>query len=150
MTTFVQHKKASREYQILETLEAGVELFGHEVKAIKSKLGSLEGGRVVVRGGEAFLVGATIPAYQQANTPDTYDPERPRRLLVKDKEMQELFRAEEQKGLTAIPLSLYNSGRLVKLAVGIVRGKKKHDKREDIKKRDTQRDIARELKHRQR
>lgn len=148
MGTFIEYKKAKRDFEILETIEAGIELFGFEVKSIKQKLGSLEGARVVVRGGETLLVGASIPPYQPANTPEEYDPERPRRLLVHDKEMRKLIESEEQPGLTVIPISLYNSRRMVKLAVGIARGKKKQDKRESIKKRDTKIDIEREFKHR--
>lgn len=148
MGTFIEYKKAKRDFEILETIEAGIELFGFEVKSIKQKLGSLEGARVVVRGGEALLVGASIPPYQPANTPEEYDPERPRRLLIHDREMQKLAETEEQPGLTVIPISLYNSRRMIKLAVGIARGKKKQDKRESIKKRDTKIDIEREFKHR--
>ena len=101
---------------------------------------------MIVRGGEALLVGATIPPYQANNAPDEYDPERPRRLLLSKKQMLEVEGAEESNGLTAIPLSWYNKGRLVKLSVGIARGKKKADKREKIKSRDTLRDIARAFK----
>lgn len=148
MTTFVSHKKARFNFDILEELEAGIELSGLEVKSIKKGQGSLIGAHVVVRGGEAFLVGATIPPYQINNTPKDYEPDRPRKLLLNKKELAHLAQTEEAKGLTAIPLSLYNKGRYIKLSIGVARGKKKHDKREDIKKRDTERDIARDLKHR--
>lgn len=148
MGIYVEYKKAKRDFEILETIEAGIELFGFEVKSIKNGNGSLEGARVVVRGGEALLVGATIPPYQPNNTSEEYDPERVRRLLIHDKEMKQLVELESQKGLTSIPISLYNKGRVIKLAVGIARGKKKQDKRESIKKRDTNIDIEREFKHR--
>lgn len=143
----VENKKARFDFEILEELEAGAELFGFEVKALKQKLGSLAGARVLVRGGEALLVGASIPAYQPKNTPENYDPERPRRLLLHKKEMAQIVEAEESAGLTAIPIAWYNKGRLVKLSVGIARGKKQADKREKIKERDAARDVQREFKY---
>lgn len=146
MGTLVKNKKAYFDFEILEEIEAGVELLGSEVKSLKGSQGSLVGARVVVRGGEALLVGATIPPYQMNNVPDDYDPERPRRLLISKKQMLQIEDAEESNGLTTIPLSWYNKGRLVKLSVGIARGKKQADKREKIKSRDTLRDIARAFK----
>jgi SsrA-binding protein len=146
MGTLVKNKKAYFDFEILEEIEAGAELLGSEVKSLKGSQGSLVGARVVVRGGEALLVGATIPPYQMNNVPDDYDPERPRRLLISKKQMLQIEDAEESNGLTAIPLSWYNKGRLVKLSVGIARGKKQADKREKIKSRDTLRDIARAFK----
>jgi len=146
MGTLVKNKKAYFDFEILEEIEAGAELLGSEVKSLKNSQGSLVGARVVVRGGEALLVGATIPPYQMNNVPENYDPERPRRLLISKKQMLQIEDAEESNGLTAIPLSWYNKGRLVKLSVGIARGKKQADKREKIKSRDTLRDIARAFK----
>jgi SsrA-binding protein len=102
---------------------------------------------VVVRGKDAFLVGATIPPYQPNNTPKEYDPGRTRRLLLTKKELTELSNQESKKGLTIIPISVYSTGRNLKLEIGIVRGKKKFDKREDIKKKDTKRDVEREAKY---
>ncbi|MBL1434232.1 SsrA-binding protein SmpB [Candidatus Wolfebacteria bacterium] len=150
MATLVKNKKAHFDFEILEEIEAGVELLGTEVKALKSNLGSLVGARVVVRGGEALLIGATIPSYQPNNTPENYDPERTRRLLLSKKQVLEVQSAEESDGLTTIPLSWYNKGRLVKLSIGIGRGKKKADKRQKIKARDIARDIGRALKARTR
>lgn len=142
----LEHGKARFNYEILETFEAGLELFGFEVKALRNHQGSLLGAYVVVRGGEAFLVGATIPPYQPHNTPKEYDPTRARRLLLSKKELAGLSSTESQKGLTLIPLSVYNSGRMLKLSVGVARGKKKFDKRETIKKREIEREISRILK----
>ena len=116
------------------------------MKALRAKLGSLDGARVVVRGGEAFIVGMTIPAYQVANTPGTYDPERTRRLLLAKKEINLLAVEEAKKGLTIIPLEVYSTGRLVKARIAIVRGKGKSDRREDLKKRDALRETSRILK----
>ena len=146
--TLVEYKKALLKFAPLESFAAGLELFGTEVKSLRNKLGSLDGARVVVRGGEAFIVGMTIPAYQVANTAKGYDPERARRLLLKKKEVAELFAAEAKKGLTIIPLEVYTAGRFVKARIAIVRGKGKSDKREDLKKRDALREASRVLKNR--
>ncbi len=142
----LEYKKARLRYAVLETYQAGLELEGTEVKALRNKLGSLDGSRVVVRDGEAWLVGATIPPYQVANAKKEFDPERSRRLLLGKKELHDLFAAEAKKGLTIVPLEVYTSGRNIKVRIAIVRGKGKGDKREDIKKRDAQRDVARTLK----
>lgn len=144
---FIENKKARLEYEFLGTFEAGAELFGHEVKAIKKGMGNLEGARIMVRGGEAFLAGATISAYQQKNTPESYDPERTRRLLLNKKEIVELAGAEGQKGLTIVPIKWYNSKRKLKLEITVARHKKKYDKRQTLKERDTKRQIERTLKN---
>jgi SsrA-binding protein len=107
----------------------------------------LAGARVLVRGGEAFLVGATVPAYQQKNAPESYDPERTRRLLLSKKEIAELASAEGQKRLTMVPLMVYNKNRRLKLQVAVARHKNKRDKREDLKGRDAAREIRRTLKN---
>ncbi len=142
----VEYKKALLKFAPIETFSAGVELLGTEVKALRARLGSLDGARVVVRGGEAFIVGMTIPAYQVANAPKTYDPERTRRLLLAKKEINLLATEEAKKGLTIIPLEVYSTGRLVKARIAIVRGKGKSDRREDLKKRDALRETSRILK----
>jgi len=139
-------RKAYFDYEILETFEAGIELFGFEVKSIRKGQAHLEGARVIIRGGEAFLVGATVPPYQSANTPAGYEPDRTRRLLLHKKEIGYLAGKEHEKGLTIVPIKFYNKGPNVKLAFGVARGKRKYDKREAIKKRETQRTISRELK----
>jgi SsrA-binding protein len=143
----IQNKKAYFNYEILEKYEAGIELLGLEVKSLKKSQGSLEGSHVTVRGGEVFVTNMQIPPYQPANTPGDYDPLRNRRLLLTKKEIGALAGAENQKGLTIVPLSVYNKGRKLKLEIAIVRGKKKYDKRETIKKRDTEREIRREIKN---
>ena len=144
--SLIEHKKARLNYEILNEFEAGLELLGHEVKALRQKLGKLEGSHVVVRGGEAYLVGAHIPPYQPKNTPPEYDPDRSRRLLLNKKELAELVGIEGQKGLTIVPLRVYNKGRNLKLAIGIARGRKQYDKRQVLKKRDTEREMRRTLK----
>ncbi len=146
--TLVEYKKAFLRFAPVETFAAGIELTGGEVKALRQKLGSLDGARVVVRGGEAFIVGLTIPPYQAANTQKGYDSERPRRLLLTKKELAHLAAEESKKGLTIVPFELYTAGRLVKAKIAIVRGKGKADRREDLKKRDASRETARVLKNR--
>jgi SsrA-binding protein len=142
----IENKKVRLRFSLLETFSAGLELSGGEVKALRAKLGSLEGSRIVVRGGEAYLVGATIPPYQVANTPKGYEPEKTRRLLLNKKEIAELASAETKKGLTVVPIEVYNAGRLLKLRLAIVKGKGKADRREDLKKADALRDVEREIR----
>ncbi len=142
----IENKRARFDFQLLKEFEAGIELLGTEVKALRGKRGNLAGAHVLVRGGEAFLVGASIPAYQAANVPETYNPERVRRLLLTKKELAELAGADTQQGLTLVPLSLYNKNRKLKLGFALARGKKKRDKRETIKERETKRSIERQMK----
>jgi len=144
----ITNKKARFDFEILKTFEAGLELLGLEVKSLRAGKASLVGSRVVVRGGEAFLVGATISPWQEGNTPESYDPERSRRLLLKKDEVAEILGAESQKGLTVVPLLVYNKGRNLKLEVAIARGKKKADKRETIKARDEKKNMERLMKRR--
>lgn len=146
--TLLEYKKAFLKYAPIESFAAGLELTGQEVKSLRNKLGSMDGSRVVVRGGEAFIVGMTIPAYQVANAPKSYDPERARRLLLTKKEIAYLYAAESKKGLTIIPIEVYTSKRLIKARIAIVRGKRKEDRREDLKKRDALRETGRILKNR--
>ena len=146
MKAYIQNKKAYFDFEHIEKFEAGISLFGHEVKSIKGGRGSLVGSYIIIRGSEAFLVGADITAYQQKNTPKDYDSKRPRKLLLHAKEIVKLAGFEHEKGLTIIPLSLYNKGGKIKVEIAIARGKKLHDKRETIKKRESKRDILRTLK----
>ncbi len=145
--SLITNRKAGFNYEILEKYVAGIELFGFEVKSLKGSQGSLEGAHVTIRGGEAYIVEMFIPPYQVNNTPKEYEPRRNRRLLLNKKEVLELEKAEKTKGLTIVPLSVYNKGSKLKLDIAIVKGKKKFDKREVLKKRDTERDIARDLRN---
>jgi len=142
----IENKRARFDYSILEEVEAGLELFGFEGKSLRAGRGSLKGARVVARGGEAYLVGASIPAWQIANAPKSYDPERPRRLLLSRKEIARIASAEGEKGLTIVPICVYNKGRRLKLSIAIARGKKKEDKRHTIRAREEKRRIERTLK----
>ena len=109
--------------------------------------GKLEGGHVLIRGNEAFLVGISIPPYQKANAPSGYEAERPRKLLLTRKEISHMEEKSEKQGLTLVPVKLYNSGRNLKIQIAVARGKKRTDKRQTIKARDTRRDIERHLKN---
>lgn len=142
--SLVRNDRITFDFTILEEIEAGLQLHGFEVKSLRAGHGSLKGARVVARGGEAYLVGATIPAWQAANAPRDYDPVRTRKLLLSKKEIAHVASAEGQAGLTIVPISVYNKGRNLKLSIGIAKGKKKADKRQDIKKRDDERRMARE------
>lgn len=140
------NKKATFDYEIIEKYEAGIELSGTEVKSLRNKHGELAGAHILIRGGEAFIVGFEIPPYQPKNITTEYEPLRTRKLILTKKEIWEIEKRTAEKGLTIIPISLYNKGRKLKLEIAIVRGKKKFDKRESIKKRDVERDLGRTLK----
>lgn len=142
----IENDRVGFDFELLERMEAGLELFGFEVKSLRAKQGSLKGARVVARGGEAYLVGATIPAWQLANAPKSYEPDRTRRLLLNKREIAQISSAEAAKGLTVVPISVYNKGRNLKLSIAIARGKKKEDKRHSIRERDEKRRIERTLK----
>lgn len=147
MASYAENQRARFDYRLEEEFEAGLELRGHEVKAIRAGKMSLTGARVVVRGGEAYLLGATIEPYQAGNLPLDAEPGRNLRLLLARKEIDRLAGAEKQAGLTIVPLKVYNKSGRLKLALAVARGQKKYDKREVIKKRDTDRQIRRTLKN---
>src|SRR3989344_5078886 len=129
----------------MDKYETGIELLGLEVKSIRAKHGKIEGSFIVNSGNEVFLLGADIPAYQPKNAPSDFDSARSRRILISKREAREIF-SNKTKGLTVIPLSVYNKGRKIKIEIAVCRSKKKHDKRESIKKRETDREIRRTLK----
>ena len=124
MSLLIENKKVHFNYEILEEMEAGIELLGFEVKSLRKKNGSLDGAHITVRGSEGYLIGMTIPPFQPANAPKDYDQSRIRKLLLTKKEIEEMAGKEKQKGLTIVPISVYNKGRKLKVGIGIVRGKK--------------------------
>ncbi len=148
MSHYAENRKARFDYEILEKYETGIELLGTEVKSVRGGRISLEGAFVIVRGGEAYLINANVPAYQPKNAPKDYDPLRNRKLLLTKKEIAELSGSEKNKSLTIVPISVYNKNRKIKVEIALVKGKKKSDKRETIKKRETDREIRREVKER--
>ena len=148
MANYAENRKARFDYEILEKYETGIELLGTEVKSVRGGRMSLEGSFAIIRGGEAFLVNANIPPFQPKNAPKDYDPLRNRKLLLTKKELAKLAGSEKNKSLTIVPLAVYNKGRKIKVSVALSKGKKKFDKRETIKKRETDREIRREHKAR--
>ncbi len=133
---YATNSRAGFDYEILETLEAGVVLFGHEVKSVKTGKASIKGSYVKILDGEPFLIGAILAPYQPANTPADYDPQRTRKILLSKKQISVLAGTAQTHGLTLIPLKLYDKNGKIKLLLGIARGKKKYDKRETLKKKD--------------
>src|SRR3989344_1589219 len=125
MTVYANNSKAFFDYEILERLTAGIEFLGTEVKSVREGKMNLRGTFVAIRGNEAYLVGAEIPAYQPKNAPADYDSTRARRLLLSKDEIMVLKDAEDIKGLTIVPISVYNKSRFLKVDIAIVRGKKK-------------------------
>ncbi|MBT4849691.1 SsrA-binding protein SmpB [Candidatus Parcubacteria bacterium] len=148
MATLIRNKQISHDYKILEEFEAGFVLNGQEVKTIKSGLGSLRGAFVSIKDSSAYIKKMHIPIYSKASTQSkqNYNPDRDRRILLKKKEISYLIGKTNQKGLTIVPISVYTTRRLIKVKIALVKGKKKFDKRETIKQRDTQRRILRKLK----
>jgi len=147
MSKFAENRKAYFNYEILEKITAGIELLGFEVKAIKAGQITLDGSYVVIRGGEAFLIGSAVTSLQPKNTPKDYDERRNRKLLLTKKELRYLSGKEKQNGLTIVALSVYNMGHKIKVELGLAKGKRKSDKRETIKKRESDREINRTLKN---
>lgn len=142
MANLAENKRAGFDYEILEKFQAGIELTGHEVKSAKMGHFNLAGAHAIIRNNEIFLVGASIPSFQPGNAPENYDAQRTRKLLLKHEEIKYLL-GKIQSGLTLVPLRAYTNRGLIKLEIGLARGRKKHDKRELIKKRE----FKKSLKH---
>ncbi|MFH1255036.1 MAG: SsrA-binding protein SmpB [bacterium] len=147
MPVLAINKRANFDYDIQETYEAGLELFGHEVKSVKTGHVSLKGSYVVFkrRAGknlpEAYLINSHIPQYKQAGKILNYEPARPRKLLLKKKEISYLIGKKDEQGLTLIPVKIYTKRSFIKLEFGVGKGRKKYDKREVIKKRELDRQV---------
>ena len=141
----IENKKIYFNYEILEKLEAGIELLGTEVKSLRSGKGSLVGAYIIIRGGEAYASSMNIPAYQEKNAPIGYDSKRLRRLLLSKAEIKKLAAIEAKKGLTIVPISIYNKGPKLKVEIAVVRGKKTHNKKASQKSRDVEREVRREF-----
>lgn len=141
----VENKKAKFDYEIIEDFEAGVVLSGSEVKSVRGGGASMTGARVIFENDGAYLIGINIPKYKFDSTED-YEAGKRRKLLLHKKEMIEIQSKMRSAGLTVVPIELYNKGSLVKVKIALVRGKKKFEKREILKKRETQLGLARRLK----
>lgn len=147
MQILVKNRKAQFNYEILEKFEAGIQLLGCEVKSVKAGNVSLDGAIVQFYGNELYLINAFIPAWQPANAPANYKPDRSRKLLLHQKEIDYLRGKMKAERLMLIPLTVYLKKNKIKLELGLVRSRKKIDKRELIRKRETQRELERKLKN---
>jgi SsrA-binding protein len=142
----ISNRKAKFEYEILEKFEAGLLLVGSEVKSLRLGQGSIAESFILIRGTKALLIGSFIAPYEQAGK-QNHDPKRIRELLLHKREIGKLLTKVKEKGLTIIPIKLYFNNRgLAKLEIGLARGKKLHDKREAIRERDMNRQVARDMR----
>lgn len=146
MPIYAKNKKALFDYEILEKFEAGLVLTGQEVKSIRNGGAKLSGAYVTFHKGEPVLTNANIAKYKFAGSLTDYDPEAPRKLLLKESEIKHLFGKSKEKGLTIVPISLYTAGSKIKLEIGVAKGKKQFDKRRTIKERELKREIERKIK----
>lgn len=146
MVTLAYNRRATFDYEILETFEAGMVLRGYEVKAIKTGHLSLAGSYVTIKNEEVYLINAYIPPYQPKNTPADYEPARTRKLLLHKSEITSLIGKTKQKGLTLVPLKAYTKKGKIKLEFALARGKRKFDKREKIIEREAKRKIDRAIR----
>ncbi len=140
--TLARNRQATHEYEILDTVEAGIELHGTEVKSLRGGRTHLREGYVRIENGEAWLLQVHISPYAQGNV-HNHEPERRRRLLLHRREIQQLGSRAAQGGLTLVPLRLYTKGNRIKLEIGLARGKKLWDKRQSMAEADAKRDAAR-------
>jgi len=143
------NKKAYHDYSIEEKFEAGMVLQGTEVKSLRQGKANLNDSFAMVRNGEAFLHNIHISPYDFGNRPN-HDPDRMRKLLLHKKEIVKLFSRIREQGYSLVPLRLYFKNGMVKVEMGLAKGKKLHDKREDMKEKDMRRDVAQALKERNR
>lgn len=146
MKTLAFNRRVKFDYEILETVEAGLVLSGQEVKSAKSGAVSLKGSFVSIQNNEAFVVNCHISPYKQASNVKNYSPSRERKLLLKTNEIERIKQAIKSEGKTIIPLKMKEVRGLIKLEIAVCKSKKKFDKRQTIKKRDMLRDASRELK----
>jgi len=145
-----KNRKAYHDYHISDRYEAGIELTGSEIKSIRNGSVNLKDGYVRVRDGEAYLEGVHIGKYKQGGVHYNHEPLRPRRLLLKRREIDSINGQVSKKGFTVVPLSLYIRGRWAKVEIGMAKSKKKYDKKQDIIKREAELEDAREMKQRSR
>ena len=141
------NRKARYLYDILETYEAGIQLTGTEVKSIREGKSNMQDGYALIRNGEAWLLNVHVSPYTSSSQYFNHDPRRTRKLLLHRQEIRKLIGKVEQQGLTLVPLKMYLKRGLVKVSIGLAKGKKLHDKREDLKRRQDQRDIQRAMKN---
>jgi SsrA-binding protein len=141
--TVVSNRRARRDYEILETVEAGIALTGAEVKSLRGGHGSLAEAFARVRGGEVWLEGMHIPPYEQAADKRTHDPIRTRKLLLHRKEIERLVGKTAERGLALVPLRVYFTHGIAKVELGLGRGKRQYEKRQAIAEREHEREMQR-------
>ncbi|MGZ8635822.1 MAG: SsrA-binding protein SmpB [Actinomycetota bacterium] len=142
--TVVSNRKARHDYDLLERFETGIVLTGAEVKSLRGGRGSLTEAFARVRDGEVWLEGMHIPPYEQASDKRTYDPIRPRKLLLHRKEIERLMGKTAEKGLSLVPLRVYFSHGIAKLELALARGRRRYEKRQAIAEREHKREMLRE------
>ncbi len=146
MPTLATNRKAKYDYERLDSYEAGLELTGQEVKSIREGGAKIDAGHVIIRKDSLWLIGANIAPYKRASNIDEYDPTRSRKLLLHKNQIKQLMGKLSEKGLTAIPISLYTRGNRIKLEIWLARGKKAFEKRQKIKERDIKRETKQILR----
>ena len=152
MPVLATNKRANFDYKLLETFEAGLVLYGYEVKAVKDGHVSLKGSYISFRyldnKPELYLIGTHISKYRHTGNLSDYNPLRERKILLKNKEIQHLLGKKQENGLTLVPVKIYTKHSLIKLEIALAEGKKKYDKRADLKKKDLDREISTLMKKR--
>ena len=143
--SYAVNKNATRQYEILKKYTAGIQLLGFGVKAIRTGKAQIVGAHIAIQDNEIFLLNANIAPYQPFNTPSNYDPTRRRKLLLQKKEIHDIQQNLASKGLTVIPLTVYNKGSNIKVEIALVKGKKKYDHRQKIRTKDTRCEIGRHI-----
>lgn len=146
MKVLTQNRKAYHDYEILETYEAGIVLTGTEVKSCKNGQVNLKDSHIRVVNGEAFLLNAHISPYEQGNYTN-HEPTRTRKLLLHKREINKLAGKVQEKGLTLVPLKMYLKKNRIKLEIALAKGKKVHDKRDEIRKKDLEKEFSRDFKN---
>lgn len=141
MRPLTENRRARYDYAILETLEAGIELTGHETKSVKMGRMQIAGSYAIIRGDEAYLIGSEIASFQPNNAPADYDSSRTRRLLLHKREIAKLTGALNEKSISLIPLRAYAKKGFIKIELGLARARKKADKRELLKKRTVEQEM---------
>lgn len=147
MKILAKNRRANYDYELKEKYEAGLVLTGQEVKSIKTGHISLNGSFITRKNNELFLTNANVPPYKFAGAVQNYDPERSRKILINKSELKNLIGKISVEGLTLVPLCVYTKRKLVKLEFAVGKGKKRFDKRQDIKKKEAQRKMERMLKN---
>jgi SsrA-binding protein len=147
MPTYATNKKARFDYELLEEIEAGIMLTGNEVKSIRSGRVNLKGSFISFHGDTPMASNVHISKYANGNYHHGYNPTAPRKILLHKKQIDYIKGKSQERGLTIVPISLYSKGQFIKIKIAIARGKKQHDKRDSIKRRDQNRELRRMMKH---